>query len=434
MHKGLIIASPSSGGGKTTFTLGLLRVLKNRHIPIQPLKTGPDYIDPAFHKAASGKESYNLDSWAMSVPMLAQHIHFAHSDDFIIAEGAMGLFDGGAPNEQGFNGSAADIARLTGWPVILVINTSSQAQSAAAIAEGFRNFDPDVRIGGFILNQIASDRHEFLVRTAFEARGLPILGVLRRNNTLELPSRHLGLVQAQEIDVLDEIIENLARFIEEHCDIDRLINLATSANFQSSKFAPPPAPAKHIAMARDQAFSFIYPHHLRAWQEQGAKLSFFSPLANEAPNFEADFLWLPGGYPELYGEELSRAENFLTSVRSFAQNKPVHGECGGYMALGQAIIDKSGTRHKMLGLLHLETSFEKRKMNLGYRRAEFTQPLYHNLSQKVTGHEFHYARIIHNHDEPLAQVFDAYGQSCPQSGSRKNHVTGSFFHLIGEGQ
>ena len=430
--KGIIIAAPSSGAGKTTVTLGLIRALKNRGINVHPLKSGPDYIDPAFHAIAAGKPSYNIDAWSMSDDMIGTHIEYGHDADLIIAEGAMGLFDGGAKSHYGRTGAVAEISAMTGWPVILVMSVASQAQSAAAIAEGFSNFDPSVNIAGVILNQVASDRHENLIREAISARGIQILGSLRRNADLALPSRHLGLVQAQEVSDLDDVIENLATFIGEHVALDEIVALAKPSILQPRNPVLTPPPAQLIAIAQDAAFSFLYPHHIKAWQTQGAELIPFSPLADEAPSEDADFVWLPGGYPELYGGQLSAATRFKSGMRAFATSKPIHGECGGYMALGEVLIDKSGESHEMLGLLKLVTSFEKRKFNLGYRRADFHKPLYPSLSTSLHGHEFHYSSILKNDDEPLTKTFDASGTLLSQGGSRAGNITGTFFHMIGE--
>ena len=430
--KGIIIAAPSSGAGKTTVTLGLLRALKNRNVNVHALKSGPDYIDPAFHEFAAGKPSYNIDAWSMSDGMISTHIGYGEDADMIIAEGAMGLFDGGAKSHYGRSGSVADIAALTGWPVILVMNVASQAQSAAAIAEGFSNFDPDVNIAGIILNQVASDRHENLIHEAITARGIKIFGTLRRNLEHALPSRHLGLVQAQEISDLDDIIENLASLIAKNIDLDQIISCAKPSTLKNIKPVLTPPPAQRIAIAQDAAFSFLYPHHIKSWKSQGAELIPFSPLADEAPEQDADFVWLPGGYPELYGGQLAASTNFKTGMRLIAKTKPMHGECGGYMTLGEAIIDKSGEHHEMLGLLKLVTSFEKRKFNMGYRRAEFDKPLYPSLSTSLHGHEFHYSSIISHDEESLGKIFDASGNELAHCGSRLGQITGTYFHMIGE--
>ncbi len=430
--KGIIIAAPSSGAGKTTVTLGLIRALKNRGLNVQPLKSGPDYIDPAFHKIAAGKPSYNIDAWSMSDDMISTHIDYGQDADLIIAEGAMGLFDGGAKSHYGRTGAVSEISSMTGWPIVLVMNVASQAQSAAAIAEGFSNFDPSVNIAGIILNQVASDRHERLIREAISARGIKILGTLRRNADLLLPSRHLGLVQAQEVSDLDDVIEDLAAFIGANVDLDEIIAIARPSQLKSDKPILTPPPAQRIAIAQDAAFSFLYPHHIKAWKTQGAELIQFSPLADEAPNMNADLVWLPGGYPELYGGQLASANRFKSGMQNFAKEKPIHGECGGYMALGEAIIDKAGERHEMLGLLKLVTSFEKRKFNLGYRRADFDTPLFPSLSTSLHGHEFHYSSILKHEDEPLAKVYDARETLLNLGGSRMGNVTGTYFHMIGE--
>ncbi len=433
LPKGLLISAPASGTGKTTLTLGLLHALKQDGLNVQPYKCGPDYIDPAFHAAAAGASSFNLDSWSMSPAMLAQHVNRGANANLMIAEGSMGLFDGVAKTGATGNGASADIAALMGWPVVLVLNVSGQAQSAAAIAKGFKEMRSDMPFAGVILNQVASPRHEALIRLGMENVGIRVFGALPRKGAVELPERHLGLVQAEEQDTLHTILENLAGFIREHIDLDALKAAAgetTLGDHAPHVIAPP---AQNIALARDEAFSFVYPHLLDAWREQGARVTTFSPLKDEAPDENADLVWLPGGYPELHAGRIAAAKNFKTSVRKFAKTRPVHGECGGYMAMGARLTDKDGTQHEMLGLLGLETSYEKRKMHLGYRQVSLVEPtIGFEAGQKLAGHEFHYSTIVNQPDAPLAKVIDANGDPVPETGSRRGHATGTFFHLISE--
>ena len=430
---GILISAPSSGTGKTTVMLGLLRALAEDGLTVQPFKSGPDYIDPAFHRAAAGRASFNLDSWAMSEPLLNAISAQSQGASIVVAEGSMGLFDGVAkPGEQG-HGSSSETALRMGWPVVLVLDIGGQAQSAAATALGFKTYNADLPFAGVILNRCASPRHERLTRLGMERAGLPVLGVLPRRGDLTLPERHLGLIQAVEHPDLESAIAGYAAFLREHVDLEAIKRAASSGPGGRSSAELPQPPAQRIALARDAAFSFTYPHLLEGWHTGGAEILPFSPLADEAPADTADLVWLPGGYPELHAGTLAAATNFLSGLRNHAETKPVHGECGGYMALGQALIDKDGIQHEMASLLGLVTSYQKRKFNLGYRRAELLAPMPGFATGKaLRGHEFHYSSIVEQPDAPLARVFDAEGAEGPQTGSVRGNVTGTFFHLIAE--
>lgn len=427
---GLLVSAPSSGTGKTTVMLGLLRALADDGLVVQPFKSGPDYIDPAFHEAAAGRASFNLDTWAMDGTLIDAISRQSAGADICVAEGSMGLYDGVATRGQSGFGSSAETAQRMGWPVVLVLDVGGQAQSAAASALGFRAYAPDLPFAGVILNRVASPRHERLIRLGMEAAGIPVLGALPRRGDLTLPERHLGLIQAVEHPDLDAAITTYAAFLRENVDLAALRAAATAT--AAAKDAPlPKSPAQRIALARDAAFSFTYPHLLKGWRDAGAEIVPFSPLADEGPDENADLVWLPGGYPELHAGKLAAASTFLDGLRKHAETRPVHGECGGYMAMGQALIDKEGTRHQMAGLLGLVTSYEKRKFHLGYRRAVLDQPMPGwDTGTALRGHEFHYSTILDQPDQPLAQVADADGNPVPETGSRRGHATGTFFHLI----
>ncbi|MEZ5797550.1 MAG: cobyrinate a,c-diamide synthase [Paracoccaceae bacterium] len=436
MHPGLIISAPASGTGKTTVTLGLLAAFRAAGVAVQPFKSGPDYIDPAFHAAAAGQPSVNLDTWAMGRDRILSLVGAAEPAELILAEGSMGLFDGVVkPGECG-NGSSADLAALTGWPVVLVLDVSGQAQTAAAVAQGMARFRPDVAVAGVILNKVASPRHEALVRAGMEAAGLPVLGALPRRAEVALPERHLGLVQAQELPRLAAILAAAAEFVAAHCDLAALRAAAHARPGAAMPVAPIPAPGERIALAQDAAFSFVYPHLLADWHAQGATILPFSPLADQAPDASATVCWLPGGYPELHAGTLAAAGTFRQGLRDFAETRPVHGECGGYMALGQGLVAADGTAHQMAGLLGLETSFARRRMHLGYRLARPHVPLPGLRGvAALRGHEFHYASILSQPDAPLAQVTDAAGDAVAETGSCRRmpgggQVSGTFFHLI----
>jgi cobyrinic acid a,c-diamide synthase len=427
---GLMISAPASGTGKTTVMLGLLRALRDEGLTVQPFKSGPDYIDPAFHLAAAGRASFNFDTWAMDEPLLGAIAAQAQGADITVAEGSMGLFDGVATRGQTGFGSTAETAQRMGWPVVLVIDVSGQAQSAAATALGFAQYLPDLPFAGVILNRVASPRHERLTRLGMERAGLTVLGALPRRGDLKLPERHLGLIQAVEHPDLEAAIAGYAAFLLENVDISSLKSAARADTPPAPGQLPPP-PAQRIALARDAAFSFTYPHLLSGWRAAGAEILPFSPLADEAPDANADVVWLPGGYPELHAGAIAAASTFLKGLRKHAESKPVHGECGGYMALGETLIDKDGTRHQMAGLLGLATSFEKRKFHLGYRRAVLESPLPGFVpGSALRGHEYHYSTILDQPDSPLARVFDADGNPVVETGSHRGQVSGTFFHLI----
>lgn len=432
MPAGILIAAPGSGTGKTTLCLGLLRALRDQGLAVQAFKCGPDYIDPGFHRVASGHESLNLDSWSMPTHTIGALITSATEDkDFVVCEGAMGLFDGGANSGESGTGAAADIAAMTGWPVVLVLDVSSQAQSAAAVAVGFSALRKDVHIAGVVLNRVASARHEALIRTAMQIAGVPVLGVLPRNTDILLPERHLGLEQSQELDDREDRMSAMGRFVADHVDLDALMSVARAAHPSTASTHRVTPPGQRIALADDIAFSFMYPHLRNAWQAAGAELLPFSPLANESPDERADVCWLPGGYPELHAGTLAAASQFRKGLQAFAQSRQVHGECGGYMAMGDALIDAGGVRHEMAGLLGLVTSFEHRRLHLGYRFSELLSPMPGLAAGTcLRGHEFHYSTIIEQPDEPLARVVDASGSEVSETGSWRDNASGSFFHLV----
>jgi cobyrinic acid a,c-diamide synthase len=433
--RGLIIAAPHSGAGKTTATLALLAALARRSIVVRAAKAGPDYIDPAFHAAVTGSASVNLDSWAMSATLLdTLAAQAADGADIVLIEGVMGLFDG-APGEPRRRGTTADLAAHYGLPVILVMDVARQAQSAAATVRGFAAHDPTVHIAGVILNRVASERHRALVADAIAALEIPLFGALPRDAALSLPERHLGLVQAGEHPDLPGLIDRLAATAERHFDLDAIAACAAPFNFatqpNNGALSLPP-PGQRIALASDRAFSFVYPHVVGAWRKAGAEILRFSPLADEPPPENADSCWLPGGYPELHAAALSGARRFSAGLRRFAQTRPVHGECGGYMVLGESLEDASGRRHAMTGLLGHATSFAKRKLHLGYRTARLLNDgVLGQNGTLVRGHEFHYASLIAAGDDaPFADVADSEGRAMPKTGGRRGRVTGTFFHAI----
>jgi cobyrinic acid a,c-diamide synthase len=436
MTRGLMIAAPRSGSGKTTATLGLLRAFRRRGVDVVGLKSGPDYIDPAFHAAASGREGVNLDTWAMEPELLAAlAAHAAANSELALCEASMGLFDG-VPAESGRSGASADVAAALGMPVLLILDVTGQAQSAAAVVKGCATYDRRLSVAGVIVNRVGSERHRRLVAEAIEAMEIRVLGALPRNEKVALPERHLGLVQAGETEALEARLEAIADFVETHVDCGRVLASAGELHLASPApgFAALRPPGQRIALARDAAFSFIYPHLVQGWRAAGAEIVLFSPLTDEPPPDDCDFCWLPGGYPELHAGRLAAAARFREGLRRFAETRPVHGECGGYMALGESLVDASGVAHPMAGLLGVTTSFAKRRMTLGYREARIASNCALGLKGALLrGHEFHYASIVASgSDDAFAYVGDAYGAPPAPAGSRRGRVTGSFFHVIAE--
>ena len=429
MARGLLLAAPRSGAGKTTMTVALLAAFAARGLRVAAAKCGPDYIDPAFHAAATGRPVPNLDSWAMSPALLrATAAEAADGADLLLVESAMGLYDGiaGAP---GRSGTAAEVAHHLGLPVVLLLDVSGQAQTAGAVAQGLRQADPALNVAGVLLNRFGSERHRARAAVAIEATGLRVFGGLPRDEAVALSSRHLGLVQAAEHETLPQILDRL-RELAGAIDLDALLVAAAPLGAAEPAAALPP-PGQRIALARDVAFSFVYPHLLAGWQRAGAEILPFSPLADQAPDPAADCCWLPGGYPELHAGRLAAARNFLDGIRHFAATRPVHGECGGYMVLGEMLEDADGAAHPMAGLLGHRTSFAKRRMTLGYRRARLLQdaPLGAGGTW-LRGHEFHYSTQTLGSDLPLVELQDGEGTALGPAGARRGRVTGSFFHVL----
>lgn len=431
--RGIVIGAPRSGSGKTTLTMALIAAFRRRGVGVRAAKSGPDYIDPAFHAAASGAPVLNLDSWAMPPPLLARLAADAAGDaDLLVIESAMGLFDGVAA-PPGRSGAAADLAAGLRLPVLLLLDVSGQSQTAAAVARGFAVHDPAVRIAGVVLNRVGSERHRMGAAAAIEAIGLRVLGALPRDPSLALPERHLGLVQAGEQADLPALLARLADVAERCLDLDGILAAASPVVLPlPGRAGVLPPLGQRIALASDAAFSFVYAHLVQGWRAAGAEIVMFSPLADEAPPGHCDACWLPGGYPELHAGALAAAGRFRAGLAAFAATRPVHGECGGYMALGAGLVDAGGVRHEMAGLLGHATSFAKRRMNLGYREATLLAdcPL-GRAGDVVRGHEFHYASVVEaGLDQPLADLRDAAGAPLGHSGGRRNQVSGTFFHAI----
>ena len=436
--KGLMIAAPNSGSGKTLIGLALLRALKDSGVDICAAKAGPDYIDPAFHAIASKKQSINLDPWATTKTrcaiLTARHMG---SDKYLLIESMMGLFDGAADG----SGSAAHLARKLKTGIVLVVDCAKQSHSIGALVRGFRDHDSQINIKGVILNKVGSLRHEKMLTRALLQIDMPVIGAVRRDEKLVLPQRHLGLVQAGEVEFVEEFIQNSADMIANQCDLELLmkcfsaidLGIEERADFGNAAGRGMNAPGQNIAIARDEAFSFIYPHLLEDWRTRGAQISFFSPLANEGPPSDCDAVFLPGGYPELHGQKIASADKFAKMMLQVKnQGALIYGECGGFMVLGRGLINADGIKHPMLGFLNLETSFAKRKLHLGYRDITARGDFF--AGRTIKGHEFHYSCALKQKGEHLFSVCNALGEDLGHQGLRDKNVMGSYMHLIEPGK
>ncbi len=424
MPRALVISAPSSGSGKTIVALGLMRALRDAGRGVASAKSGPDYIDPAFHAAATGAPCVTLDAWAMAPAELRARA--SRAGDLLIVEGAMGLFDAASDGA----GATADVAAALGAPVVLVLDAARMAQTAAAIVAGIAGHRADVTVAGVILNSVGSARHEAMLRAAL-APVAPVLGAIPRDDALATPSRHLGLVQAGERADLEAFIARAAAVVAARCDLAAIAALARPV--PAGDAARPLAPlGQRVAVARDTAFGFAYPHMLADWREAGAEIAPFSPLADECPAPDADAVFLPGGYPELHAPRLANARNLRAGMAAAAERGAlIYGECGGYMVLGETLVDAEGAAHPMLGLLPLTTSFAARKRQLGYR--SLTPLGGAPWLGALRGHEHHQATTVRADGAPLFQAADALAADLGPIGLRRGRVMGSFAHVIAPG-
>lgn len=424
--QGIVIAAPRSGSGKTLVSLGLLAALRRQGLVVAPAKTGPDYIDPAFLGLAAGREAVNLDPWAMRPDQLrALAAQQATGAELLLVEGVMGLFDAAADGV----GSTADLAETLGLPVLLVVDAERQGQSVAPLVAGFSQWRPGVRVAGVILNRLASARHERMLVAALKATGLPLLGAIPRRPELVLPERRLGLVLPGEVAGFAAFLDHAAEAMGDFVDLDALPALSAPLPPGGELPSPLPPLGQRIAIARDAAFAFLYPHLLDGWRAQGAELSFFSPLADAAPAPDADAVFLPGGYPELHGPALAAAGNFHAGLAAARDRGALlYGECGGFMALGEALIDAEGNSHAMAGLLPMVSRMDRPKRVLGYRRLLHDSPL--PWPAGLNGHEFHYSSAKQSGLPPLFEALDAEGIRQMPLGAVLGRVMGSYAHVI----
>ena len=422
MKSQLLIGATSSGCGKTTFTAGLLRLIKRRGMSVQPFKCGPDYIDPHYHKLAAGCESVNLDSWLSS----PAHIHYLYDRyaapaEVCVTEGVMGLFDGYAK----MRGSSAEIARLLNIPVVLIVNARSVAYSVAPVIYGFKHFNPDVRIAGVVFNRTASATHASYLKEACADVGIECFGCLPKINDLEIPSRHLGLTTDASFQ-FEQLIEKTADAIAANIDIDRLLQVCRQAVLPGVTITPParlPNRGLSIAVARDEAFTFTYKENI-ARLEQTGRVTYFSPIKD--PTLPpADLVYLPGGYPEFYLNELSANRSMLEAIRSHVENGgKLLAECGGMMYLCHSVTGMDGVSYPLAGVLPQEATLSGMRLHLGYRRFALN-------GTEWKGHEFHYSSIVGGDATPLsaAQQYNVRDEMVDTPVYRYKNVIAGYTHL-----
>lgn len=422
MKSQLLIGATNSGCGKTTFTVGLLRAVKKRGLHVQPFKCGPDYIDPHYHRLAAGRDSVNLDTW-LSSPAHVQYIHdhYASPADVCIAEGVMGLFDGYTK----MHGSSAEIAQLLDIPVVLIINAGSVAYSVAPVIFGFKHFNPNIRIAGVVFNRTASASHASYLKDACADVGVECFGCLPKISDIEIPSRHLGLT-LDAAARLELLVEKIAEVIEENIDVDALLTACRQdvPNGASIQRTPPlPNRALRIAVARDEAFTFIYKENIRRLEQTG-KVTFFSPIRdNMLP--PSDLVYLPGGYPEFYLKELSGNRSMLEAIRSYAEDgKKLLAECGGMMYLCNSLTGMDGISYPLAGVLRQDATMSGMRLRLGYRRFKLNDT-------EWKGHEFHYSSVVPGDTAPasVAQQYNVRNEKVDTPVYRYKNVIAGYTHL-----
>lgn len=446
----IVVAAVSSGCGKTTVVTGLLSALRLQGIDVQSYKIGPDYIDPGYHRLASGRAAHNIDTWLMSEEtMVNTFIDTAQECKLAVIEGVMGLYDGG---RKGIS-STAEIAKLLQAPVVLVIDCKSMGASAAAVALGFREYSRDVDFAGVILNRLGSDNHENMIREAMAALHIPVLGAVHRNDNLVMPERHLGLLPVEE-NREKQIVDAMGEAMSRQLDLTALLQLAHNAVplnrvadekeaylqkiVQGRKRTFPDDFGKiKIAVARDEAFSFYYKESLAVLEALGAQLIEFSPLHDQAVP-EADGLIFGGGFPEIFAQELSDNKTMLDSVRQTAEaGMPILGECGGYMYLSQSLRDFEGREFSMAGVLPGKIEMKKRLQMVGYVEAELQHDCCLGLAgEKLRGHEFHFsaeaADVPENVFGQKAFNFTRMRNGAVYAGghiTEKGNTIGSYLHM-----
>ena len=429
----IVIAATQSGSGKTTIVTGLLAALRNKGLKVQSYKIGPDYIDPGYHKLASGRPAHNLDTWLVSKEKLNEIFQKTAKDaDIAAIEGVMGLYDGG---KNGIS-STAEISKLLDAPVLLVINAKSMGESAAAIALGFKSYDPEVNISGVILNRLGSATHRSMIEEALDRLDIPVYGAVMRNDAMILPERHLGLVPVEENRKEKETVEEIGKTIAREINIEKVIELANSASElpRIEECAGDRGSDVKIAVARDDAFSFYYPESLAVLEKYGAEIVPFSPLKDKKLP-ECDGLILGGGFPEMFAKELYDNEGMRESIRRAAKDGlPIYAECGGFMYLMKRMIDFEKNAYPMLGIVPGEVEMNRKLQTVGYVSAEMQRDTV--LGPKGTvlhGHEFHFSSECapaEGTKYPRAFTFVRTRKKEPyDAGYAEGNILGSYLHL-----
>lgn len=391
----IVIAGTGSGVGKTTLTIGLMAALKKRGLVVQGFKCGPDYIDPSYHTAVTGRVSRNLDSWMLTKKrVLDIFSHGSKGADISVIEGVMGFFDGKNPETN--EGSTAEISLITQSPVLLVVNCASMARSAAAIVKGFQILAEGTNIVGVIANKVGSDGHYQLVKKAIEQEcGIPVIGYLKRELDIEIPERHLGLIPSLERGELNDFFEQLGTLVSETIDINRLLEISVAKPLDvesDSLFKERKTPIVKIAVARDAAFNFYYPENLEIMESKGVEIIYFSPLANEEVPIDADGLYIGGGFPEEFADQLANNKRAKVSVKqAIERGMPTLAECGGFMYLTESIETTGNNKYEMVGVIPGVVQMQTRLAALGYREIVGQNSNYLLNDLKAKGHEFHYS-------------------------------------------
>ncbi|MDA0266497.1 MAG: cobyrinate a,c-diamide synthase [Cyanobacteria bacterium] len=435
---GLIIAGERSGAGKTTVTMALLATLQVRQAKVQAFKVGPDYIDPMFHRLLTGRPAYALDPVLTSETYVQQcYGRHIQSATYGLIEGVMGLFDGAGGSDWA---STAHIARLLKVPVLLVVDCSRLSRSLAALVHGYRTLDPQVTIAGVVLNRVGSDRHLAMLQAAMASLAMPILGVLRRHGDITLPDRHLGLVPTDELPDLSQRFQRLAQLGKESFDwpqLERLLTVSAAERSLAPQLPRPlaPAPKPRIGIARDRAFNFYYPANLEQLEALGAELVYWSPLTDTVLPADLDGLYLGGGFPEMFAQELSTNRSLLGELGDrLRTGLPTYAECGGLMYLCENLIDFEGHQWPLVGCLPTTAAMTGR-LTLGYRQVTTVQdsPLA-KTGQTLWGHEFHRSALTAAAAQPLYQTrpYGIVNQPSPVSqpeGWQRYRIHASYIHL-----
>ncbi|MEB2282060.1 cobyrinate a,c-diamide synthase [Lysinibacillus xylanilyticus] len=426
-----VLAGTGSGVGKTTFTIGLMKALQEKGKIVQGFKCGPDYIDPTYHTAVTGRVSRNIDSWMFSHEAVRDIVARASKDaDVSIIEGVMGFYDGKSPLSNA--GSAADISVVTESPVILIVNCASMARSVAAVVKGFQLLSDQPNIVGVIANQVGSVGHYEIAKAAIEQEcGIPVIGYLKREEGIDIPSRHLGLVPAIERGELDTFFDKLGALMAETIDLDQLLALTKAPVLQESGqlFDEQPSQNICIAVAKDAAFNFYYEENLNLLRAKGAELQFFSPLANEPVPAEADGLYIGGGFPEEFANILADNSVAKKSIReAVVKGLPTLAECGGFMYLTEAITDSNGDRYDMVGVIPGEVAMQAKLAALGYREIFGTPNNFLiGTDEEAKGHEFHYSKYSGSHNTPAYETKGRFGNK--QEGYQARNLVAGYTHF-----